>query len=462
IHAVLSSGLPSSLPAWRIAAQHEQFLHIIFNIAANLRRLTDLANRTRMPGKPRIFQSFESFVVPDLNESFVEEISTQHSSPFGERIHPRIEESSAVKLVSKVPPQRNFNLPSAQEGMGNDIFHQEESIKLGREKGMQRFPIENKRYPPTKHASQRKAVLPSLTKPPLIVKPKKRIAETDPDTLQPKRVASHERETTHKLLPKISNLHSWNFVSEPPTSRHSVNSHGDSTFLQNHELEQFFEEIHFSKWDDQFFYIRRKDLNTVMIQFQKQRYRHYSKIPVSIKTRIVCDLVLKLAKERLGLDDNPKFSNLIGHLASRVVTRNESTHCANKQSPQVIVRTIEYFNNVNQITIFLILIHLSIFHEHEEEELNDKFIEELINFLENLWNRIEEPDQKFLNKHTWAEKNSLFFSPESDLSLDQRKKLLYVQAHKYHMAWNFVEQWAEENGKSLKWGRKNQKTDQRP
>ncbi|POW13416.1 hypothetical protein PSHT_07670 [Puccinia striiformis] len=199
-----------------------------------------------------------------------------------------------------------------------------------------------------------------------------------------------------------------------------------------------------------------------MIQFQKQRYRHYSKIPVSIKTRIVCDLVLKLAKERLGLDDNPKFSNLIGHLASRVVTRNESTHCANKQSPQVIVRTIEYFNNVNQITIFLILIHLSIFHEHEEEELNDKFIEELINFLENLWNRIEEPDQKFLNKHTWAEKNSLFFSPESDLSLDQRKKLLYVQAHKYHMAWNFVEQWAEENGKSLKWGRKNQKTDQRP
>ncbi|KAI9604029.1 hypothetical protein H4Q26_003639 [Puccinia striiformis f. sp. tritici PST-130] len=81
---------------------------------------------------------------------------------------------------------------------------------------MQRFPIENKRYPPTKHASQRKAVLPSLTKPPLIVKPKKRIAETDPDTLQPKRVASHEKGDNPQTPPKISNLHSWNFVSEPP------------------------------------------------------------------------------------------------------------------------------------------------------------------------------------------------------------------------------------------------------
>ncbi|KAH9465763.1 hypothetical protein Pst134EA_013630 [Puccinia striiformis f. sp. tritici] len=412
--------------------------------------------------------ALKALVVPDLNESFGEEISTQNLSPSREKVYPRIEESSEVKPVSKVPPQRSLNLvPSAHQAEGNDMIHQEESIQLKRKNEMQRFPVENKRHPPAKHPAQRKAGQLLPTKPSIIVKPKKRTAETDPGRPQPKRVASHEKETGHEAFPKISNLHDWNFVRGSPRDYMNTHSdvHNDMTFLQNHELEEFFKEIKFSKWDNRFFYIRRKEFNTVMTQFQKKRHRHYSKIPVKLKTRIVSDIVLQLSEEKLGLDDNQKFSNLIAHLASRTVTRNESTnlaHTATKQSPHSILRTIEYFNDVNKITIFLILIHLSIFHEHDGEELTAKVIEKLINFLENLWNRIEGPDQKFLNKHPWAEKNSLFFSLESDLSMSQIKQLIGVPGKRYHMAWNFVEQWAEDNGKSLKWGIRTKKTDQRP
>ncbi|KAI9604020.1 hypothetical protein H4Q26_003630 [Puccinia striiformis f. sp. tritici PST-130] len=263
-------------------------------------------------------------------------MSIQNLSPSRE-MYLRIEESSEViKPVSKVPPQRSLNLvPSAHKPEGNDLFHQEESIQLKHKNKMQRFLIENKRHPPAKHPAQGRVdqVLP--TKPSIIVKPKKRTAETDPGTPQPKRVASHEKETGHEAFPKISNLHDWNFVRGSPRDYMNTHSdvHNDMTFLQNHELEEFFKEIKFSKWDN--------------------RHRHYSKIPVKLKTRIVSDIVLQLSEEKLGLDDNQKFSNLIAHLASRTVTRNDSTnlaHLATKQSPHTILRTIEYFND-NQILV---------------------------------------------------------------------------------------------------------------
>ncbi|KAH9468002.1 hypothetical protein Pst134EA_011624 [Puccinia striiformis f. sp. tritici] len=394
--------------------------------------------------------------VSDLVESSVEQIPTPDLSPSRDKMYPLIEEPSEGKLPSRLPPQENkppdHNLSSTRQGKGKVAFSKEETMQVEYKDGMRRSPDGDRRRPPRKYSAQRQAVLAESTKPSIMVKSEKRLAETDLDTPHPKRLASHENETRNVISPEFFDVYDWDFVRESP--RDPLDTNSDQTSLHKDELEEFLERIKFKRWYN-FLYIDRSDLGAVMKEFPKQRYRLFARIPTRSKTQIVYDLLWKLSDEKLALDKNKKFKNLISHLASRVVARNQSVKLAHKAvdlSSPSIIKIIEYLESVNKVTIFLMIIHLSIFHEHAPEGLNEELIDKLTSFLENLWEKIVVPDQKFLNQNPFAEKNSLFFPTENKDRGNGMKNLLYLKEERYHMAWNFVEQWAKENGKSLKWG----------
>ncbi|KNE99100.1 hypothetical protein PSTG_07580 [Puccinia striiformis f. sp. tritici PST-78] len=388
----------------------------------------------------------DNYVVPDLNVAFVEENPTQDLSPSRKNIYASTEGPSEEKLVTNALPHRGLNASSRLKGKGNVILFKEKSIQLNE------YPF------------QRKASLPVSTEDRIKVTPAKRLAVTEPDAPQPKRFASRKKQTSQEASRKLFNVYDWDFVRQFP--REASDTTSDQISSTNDELEQFFEKIKFQKRDG-FFYIPRKELNSVIKEYYSSRYLFYTKLPSrSIKAGILSDVTLNLSDQKLALDDNNKFKNLVGHLTSRFQTRVSSSTAAPEATnllPKTTQKIIEYIHSVNKITIFLILIHLSIFYEHDEEVLNEEVIEKLISFLENLWKKIEEPDQTFLNKNPWAEINSLFFSPELKLDIKRTRKLIYLKRERYHMAWNFVEQWAKEHGKLLKWGDpRHPKSDRKP
>ncbi|KAH9456406.1 hypothetical protein MJO28_006456 [Puccinia striiformis f. sp. tritici] len=388
----------------------------------------------------------DTYVVPDLNVAFVEETPPEDLSPSRKNIYAPTEGPEG-KLVTNVLPHHGLHPSPLQKGKSNVIPTKKKSIQLDA-------------YP-----SQRKAGLLLSAKPGIKFQTAKRLAVTEPDTPQPKRSTKRKKQTSQQAPGKFFKVYDWDFVREFPREISGTTS--DQTSLPNDELEQFFEKIKFQKRDD-FFYIPRGKLTSVIKEYYSHRHLLHTELSSRpIKSRVLGDLTLNLSNKKLALDDNDKFTKLVGHLTSKVQTRFHSIESApdsTDPAPDTIKRIIEYIHSTNKITIFLILIYLSIFREHDQEELNEEVIEHLISFLENLWKKFEEPDQKFLNDNPWAEINSLFFPPKLELEIAKMRKMsLYLHRERYCMAWNFVEQWAKENRKSLQWGDpRHLKTDRRP
>ncbi|KAI9605661.1 hypothetical protein H4Q26_004026 [Puccinia striiformis f. sp. tritici PST-130] len=128
-------------------------------------------------------------------------------------------------------------------------------------------------------------------------------------------------------------------------------------------------------------------------------------------------------------------------------TRKYRTRCVpwNK-----VLRIMEYVKNSTKIATFLVIIHLSLFREHEGDFLTRQEVRDIVGFFRKMWLDIESGNGALVEKYSWAKIHWAL------LSLGSRgttyEMFRYTESYVYQMAWNFVHYWAESNKKTIRKG----------
>ncbi|KAA1138607.1 hypothetical protein PGTUg99_030929 [Puccinia graminis f. sp. tritici] len=96
------------------------------------------------------------------------------------------------------------------------------------------------------------------------------------------------------------------------------------------------------------------------------------------------------------------------------------------------------------MSTFLIVLRLSLFMEHTESLINTKLVEEIVNFNKRFWEKLEDKDEKLINKfHGTGRLSHLVCLEDKETHIGELK--IHGTEKWYPVAMKIVEYWAEEN-----------------
>ncbi|POW15793.1 hypothetical protein PSHT_07024 [Puccinia striiformis] len=286
-----------------------------------------------------------------------------------------------------------------------------------------------------------------------------------------------------KLYPELSerfDVYDWKFLLSAPDK--STDTSTPQVVSSSRSLEKFFDTVKVceskpkGKKGKDYFWINRKEAAVKLGKFGSVKlgcafpseFDGYSK-DTALRYASLFRVVLTLSNMRLVLESYRIFSvdlleNLKNILQSKKEemdnfrsqlipakisesTRKYRTRCVpwNK-----VLRIMEYVKNSTKIATFLVIIHLSLFREHEGDFLTRQEVRDIVGFFRKMWLDIESGNGALVEKYSWAKIHWAL------LSLGSRgttyEMFRYTESYVYQMAWNFVHYWAESNKKTIRKG----------
>ncbi|KAH9445562.1 hypothetical protein KEM48_004651 [Puccinia striiformis f. sp. tritici PST-130] len=286
-----------------------------------------------------------------------------------------------------------------------------------------------------------------------------------------------------KLYPELSerfDLYDWKFLLSAPDK--STDTSTPQVVSSSRSLEKFFDTVKVceskpkGKKGKDYFWINRKEAAVKLGKFGSVKlgcafpseFDGYSK-DTALRYASLFRVVLTLSNMRLVLESYRIFSvDLLENLKNILQSKKEEMDNFRSQLIPVkisestrkyrtrcvpwnkVLRIMEYVKNSTKIATFLVIIHLSLFREHEGDFLTRQEVRDIVGFFRKMWLDIESGNGALVEKYSWAKIHWAL------LSLGSRgttyEMFRYTESYVYQMAWNFVHYWAESNKKTIRKG----------
>ncbi|KAA1068614.1 hypothetical protein PGT21_019109 [Puccinia graminis f. sp. tritici] len=242
-----------------------------------------------------------------------------------------------------------------------------------------------------------------------------------------------------KLIPSFFNVYDWDFVKVQDPEELAINSQ-----KPYYGLGDFFTTLNFQR-NGNFYFIDVNELANVITTFGENRFLLPRMVKTKNRPKIVGEILLKLANEKLNLEAYKVFSDsFLKHMRARLELRNMIHKESNKRyvTPKKINTISNFISNVTKISTFLIIMRLSLFMQHAEGGLNQRTVERIVMSIKSVWDAME---VKNIQKPQWAERFSMLLRLEEQNPLENEHPI-YGSDKMLQMATRIVEHWAEENG----------------
>ncbi|KAA1089082.1 hypothetical protein PGT21_006449 [Puccinia graminis f. sp. tritici] len=285
------------------------------------------------------------------------------------------------------------------------------------------------------------------------------------------------QENLDSNLPKLSkeasesfDLQDWSFLKLVPQRKRT-----DEEPLRNCFPQELFKILMSSDGEEgkNYFWIERFDLKRRFNAFQKAipklkfplEFDPFSQDKKATQA-VMYGVYLMLSERKLVLDSYPSFYlDIVGNLENKLELKMRNLNQLKAQKKRLptniktgdrsrfihekkIKKIIKYVKESTQIATFMVIVHLSLFKEHDQEFLTPQAIRKILGFFQNLWLKLESGQSSLIEKYPWAKRNWSLLTLENPHRL--HVDFIRNPEDVYRMAFNFVGYWAKKNGKGVK------------
>jgi hypothetical protein len=287
-------------------------------------------------------------------------------------------------------------------------------------------------------------------------------------------IAQENLDSDLPRLPKEASerfdLHDWSFLKLVPQRKHT-----DEEPLRNCFPQALFKILMSSNRVEgkNYFWIERFDLERRFNAYQKAKpklkfpseFNSFSQHKKATQA-VMYGVFLMLSERKLVLDSYPSFySGIVGNLENKLELKRQNLNKLKLQKkrlpnniktgdrsrlihPKKIRKIIKYVKETTQIATFMVIVHLSLFKEHDQEFLTPQAIRKILGFFQNIWLKLESGKSSLIDKYPWAKRNWSLLTLENPHRL--HVDFIRNPGDVYWMASNFVGHWAKKNGKGVK------------
>jgi hypothetical protein len=233
-------------------------------------------------------------------------------------------------------------------------------------------------------------------------------------------------------------LYDWKFLRE--------NEDADTVTKHNGFL-ALLKKCQRTKTKESFFYVPKARAAPFMKKFTAEsRLEGSYKLPTgSPDVRYVryYEILLQISNNRIGLGEHSPFSiKIMKAMRERFPKKFEIAHGWSGDAQQW--KSVEEFvEEVTKVTHLMMLMTLSLFKEHEHQFLTVHEVDNQLNFIKELWFRLEE-GQFVEGRTTWESKVS------DVLNFKAKDSQATSKAWRYGLCHNILRDWMEKNNLSIK------------
>ncbi|KAA1128945.1 hypothetical protein PGTUg99_008922 [Puccinia graminis f. sp. tritici] len=273
-----------------------------------------------------------------------------------------------------------------------------------------------------------------------------------------------EKSKEPSIPTKLFHVYNWEYVKQSPQDQ---TTEGNGV-LNADRLEELFRLLNSCKTIPQqgpLFWIPRENVHKFLKRYRKLRLQSPGRSVHRERKRVLGKLIAELCDEKLDIEKYPIFSDeIIKSLRDRLALRLKINQTSNetRQNDNRLLRKvqtiIQYITNVTKISVFLIITHLSLFKEHQNEILSREEVNKILCFMRDLWKDMEQEELLLEpSKYTWIKRSSDMFRLEEKQD-DLRNEKVWANGYSlwYFVAEDIVKYWTESNRNKfkLRWGKR--------
>ncbi|KNZ56236.1 hypothetical protein VP01_245g5 [Puccinia sorghi] len=344
------------------------------------------------------------------------------------------------KLLAQQSSSNGFSSTSAGKRKTSDSSSVSTSQRYQKDNTSYRYEpsnVSNQHFPLKISVSD---MIPTSSKPGYVLLTEKNPTREEIRKLKEKEVAVLSGLETKKEAGILFHVYDWNFLREYPERG-----------KPDDDQHQFLRHLNRCKGEsdvESFFFIQRDRASKFMYHFLSRKrlfeFNFPPNIPKGRRLGMLFETLVRLSDKKINLDSNHYFENqIIGGMRERLAANFENTQNPSSPNIKTIMRFVQ---DVTKVTQLLIVAHLSLFKEHEQQVLTSEEVEKHLEFLKNLWFQIDEGTPQ-MQKRDWAMKAHKVFRFQ-----DQANHFCFMVTRKdrnYSFCWNLVNHWREKTERSL-------------
>jgi hypothetical protein len=237
---------------------------------------------------------------------------------------------------------------------------------------------------------------------------------------------------------RFFNVNDWSFLRIDP--KDEVTAQRQNKFLR------FLHESKSDKAMEGFFFIEKTKANSFMKRYRDLRRYSAFTIPPEIKSDYKniqsYEILRQISDKTFDLDSNIFFSQeIMRPMKERI---QENYRVAKNKTPSDDTKKTknmeELVERVTKVTHLLMIAVLSLYKEHKKNFVAEDEVVKQLNFIKQLWFRLEEGT--FEEENGWKREHHKILKFQS-------KKKTPDRGDRYTLSWKFVNSWLEENGMAL-------------
>ncbi|KNZ45379.1 hypothetical protein VP01_818g4 [Puccinia sorghi] len=370
-------------------------------------------------------------VFPGLRSLLSADVDSASSHGCDHRGYPLAQQSSSIRFSSTSAGKRKTSDSSSgstsKRYKPDDTSDRYESYDLIN----QHFSVETSVSNVTPTSSKPGYVLPTEKN------PREEIGK-----LKEKEVAVRTGLEANKEAGMLFNVYDWDFLREYPESA-MADDH-------QHQLLTYLNQCKGASDVESFFFIQKDRTDEFLTEFaSRKRQWEFINFPSEICSRVRQEMLfktlLRISDKKINLEGFAFFKDkIIGGMRGRLETNFKTTQ--NPSSPK-IETIMRFVQAVTKVTQLLIVVHLSLFKEHEQEVLTVEEVEKNLKFFQELWFQIDDGTPE-IQKIDWAKKAHKIFrfqNPQHHFL-----SIVFKKDRMYNFCWNLVSYWREQTGRSLR------------
>jgi hypothetical protein len=233
------------------------------------------------------------------------------------------------------------------------------------------------------------------------------------------------------------NLYDWSFLRVDP-------AHKETAAIQEEFLQ--FLKLHYPQRrvdPEGFFFIERRNAVAFMKNFRgmglNSKFNKPLDFDFSYRSARYYAILLRISDNKINLKRYSKFSHEIVEAWMERVERKYQLS-RQPQGTEKINDFKKFIQDITKVTHLLLVIVLSFFKEHEHKFLTVNEVNNHLNFIKQLWVRLEEG--KLEVREAWEKQVQaiLTFRPDAPTKKERDQ---------YSLCWRFVKYWLKENNMQL-------------